>query len=411
MIVIVNHSIKMDGNSCSIYNYLFQLFITRKYDNYEVVIYGDSKAFAFYKNKFEQSFFCSNVKISFISKSYIGLKRLNDYCNVKTCLLGEDEYLYISHDLRLVTFSVSNIYKGVLIARDMYDVCLYTRKGALTGLIGLSLPDAYVTQLLRKSIKTAFNLVRYELGFLYQVPVDDSFLLAVDEKERLLRVSFQNYRSFLNDFVFRNKRISDQTKEYINARVAYIDEFDSMIRVYEGDTNKSDVYFYYAFYLYLICQNLYDSKKYSLCVSTSIRILETYLTGYLIGASRAKPDGSRIKLHRYNHKKCNYEWVGAGGFGNVWEIFVDEFPLSLDASLISKVDKVKDLRNKSIYGHGYNPLTASSAQLSMETVMTIISKIEKDASGKPVFEKMKCKWVCFNKSIQKEILVDTFAIS
>ena len=139
--------------------------------------------------------------------------------------------------------------------------------------------------------------------------------------------------------------------------------------------------------------------------------METYLTGYLISTNRAKPDASRIKLYKYNRKRNRNEWIGAGGFGNVWEIFLDEFPLSLDQSLSDKVDKVKDLRNKCIYGHGYLPLTSSSAKLSIATVMEVIELIEKNISSRSVFRKMKRDWVYFDKAIQQEVLLDSFTIS
>lgn len=409
MIIIIDHSVDLDGYSNAIYNSLFQFIITRRNDKYEIVIYGDSKSFNYYKKLFKSSVF--NINIVFIPKSNSGLRKLNDYCNVKCYLLGDSKYFYISHDLNLISFLVSDKYKGIGMARDMYDVCLYTRKGALTGMKSISLTEPYITQLLHKSIKRAFNLVRYELYFLYQDPVDDSFLLSIGEKERLLKVSFEKYKFCLNDYLKDNKNISKKTREYIDVRLDYVNRFEAMLKVYDKDTNKSDVYLYYSFYLYLICQNLYDSKKYSLCVSTSIRILETYLTGYLISTNRAKPDASRIKLYKYNRKRNRNEWIGAGGFGNVWEIFLDEFPLSLDQSLSDKVDKVKDLRNKCIYGHGYLPLTSSSAKLSIATVMEVIELIEKNISSRSVFRKMKRDWVYFDKAIQQEVLLDSFTIS
>ncbi|MCS0391718.1 hypothetical protein [Vibrio diabolicus] len=308
---------------------------------------------------------------------------------------------------------------------EVYSKCFYSRfvdlvEGSSTCLLRsksalsyYSKPSLINNGLLDKKIKRSSGkiekFIESEFDFLNPKIENIEDFILLGEKDRLLSVSFSKYLFYLNQLDFQLPNIGPNLSEYIRSRKGFILKIDGLIKLYDNDERKSDVFYLLSFYFLKILESYSHSQKYNICANVSIRVLELYLTGYLLSQGLARVRKDDLQLHIKNANTGKLKWNRASGFGAMWGLFKSSIAYDIPKHIESRIDLVIKVRNKSMYGHGYLPVNQEFVSDCIITINDLIELIESNRHiSKRYFTSMKERWVELSNLMYKELIISDF---
>lgn len=386
-------------------NVLSEFILTRPVKDYEFVVFGTSVTYRDIKRILTSHPLCDFFDFSFIPMNEKNKVQLNEYVNLKTLLKLNDLFYGVNSVGNVKAFLVEAKYEGIKLLTKLYDSCLYTKKGIISGSSVIKFEDPYINIIYKRVIRKLSNFINYELLFLNPSTSCDNHYLTLCEKDRLMELSFNEYKNRLLQLLKDNRFLTSEVSFLLNQRVTYIKRLERLSHIYYEKSEDSEVFYHLAFYYHIVAKNLYSSNKIAVCLAMCVRVLEVYLTGYLMKHFMAKPHNKRIKI-----KNDKGKWVNANGFGAIWGCFKLFYPGTLPTHLENEVDSIVSYRNISFYGHGYLSLTKARAETAIDTIRNIIFEIESN-SNSTFFSKCDLEWVYLDNDLHKGLLSKGFSLA
>lgn len=214
--------------------------------------------------------------------------------------------------------------------------------------------------------------------------IDDIFIRSLTHSDGLNRTSdllemeiFQKLKS--EYFTKKNNNHKNPfIKEYYDAVYEVVDNITTQKVCIESATSKQIFKSYKSLANLALYLAVYKKEKLltNLSYITLFRVLELYLTGFLLLSGDIEPKrthGNKIKLFTKNDSKIQ-------GFGSIWYLIKNKSIINND--VLKKIDKYIDLRNDHLYGHGFNLSGPNLNRHFLEIVTGIITSFESKISFK-----------------------------